>query len=292
MAAPLADMAAWISLADKQLAAATKEGCDILLAPEHISEMWMQWSPEDLAETAETAWIAEQAALALPVLQESVNKSGVALVAGSTAWRHEESGEFRNRSWMLFPDRAPVFHDKLVMTPTEKEPGGWIFEPGSTFNIFEWRGHRLALVICLDIEMPALAHLAAAQDIDLLLVPSMTTRRSGYHRVFSCARARAIELMTAVAVVGCVGAGLKNGKPRAGNNGGASVFIPSEEILGHTGIFAEIPVHALAPNAGKTLYARDIPVGTIRALRHGKAGIRPEAWPGPWNAGHIKVTAE
>lgn len=290
MATPLADMAAWLALVEKQLAAAAQEDGDILLLPEHISEMWMQWAP---ADAPEMAWVADQAAFALPHLQQAVKKTGVVLAAGSTAWRHEKTGKFRNRSWMLFPDREAVFHDKLVMTPSEQKTDGWAFEAGDAFNIFEWRGNRLALLICLDVEMPALAHLAAVCDIDLLLVPSMTARRSGYHRVFSCARARAVELMTAVAVVGCVGAGSKDGQAREGNNGGASVFVPSEEVFGDTGIFGEIDVHAIATNTGQVLYARDIPIGQIRRLRHGRIKnglLKPEAWPGPWDATHIKVT--
>src|SRR3546814_7527676 len=53
--------------------------------------------------------------------------------------------------------------------------------------------------------MPALALRLAPLDPDLILVPSMTAKLSGYSRVFSCAKARAIELLCAVAATGVIG---------------------------------------------------------------------------------------
>src|SRR5690606_35409626 len=200
LAHPLTSLEAFAALVEAQLKTAADAKADILLAPEHISEYWMPFAPENLPLTEENGWVAEQAAKVIPLLQDAVKKTGVTLVAGSSSYRHETTGKCRNRSWMLFPDREPVFHDKLVMTPAEKDPAGWHFEPGNTVHIFEWRGLRLCLIICLDVEMPHLAHTLSTEDIDLLIVPSMTSKLSGYHRVFTCARARAVELMTAVAV--------------------------------------------------------------------------------------------
>lgn len=286
---PVASLADFVALVTTQLEKAKAEKADILLAPEHISEYWMPFAPADLPLTEENAWVAAQAAEAVPMLQEAVIKTGVALVAGSSSYKHETSGKFRNRTWMLFPDREPVFHDKLVMTPSEKDPAGWSFEPGNIVNVFDWRGMRLSLIICLDVEMPAVGHKMVSEDIDLLLVPSMTTKVAGYHRVFSCARARAVELMTAVAVVGCVG-GAKDpdGTMRETYNGGAAVYIPSEEVFGHTGIFTDLAVHSTADGAGEMLISRDIPVGLIRGVRQGK----PEAWPGPFDADHIEIARD
>jgi len=284
---PVVSLEDFVQLVTRQLETAKEAKADLLLAPEHISEYWMPFAPEDLPLMAENDWVADQAERALPLLQAAVSQTGVALVAGSTAFRHETTGKCRNRSWMLFPDREPVFHDKLVMTPAEKDPAGWHFEPGNTVNIFDWRGLRLCLIICLDVEMPHLAHTLSTEDIDLLLVPSMTTKAAGYHRVFSCARARAVEMMTAVAVVGCVGGAQgPDGTIRETYHGGAAVYIPSEEVFGHTGIFSDLPVHASAADAGEMLISRDIPLGAIRAVRQGK----PEAWPGPFSADHITLT--
>lgn len=284
--------AAFAALVESQLERARADGADILLAPEHISEYWMSFAPKDLPLTQETEWVADRAAEILPLLQAAVTKTGVALVAGSFSFRDAQSGKCRNRSYMLFPDREAVYHDKCVLTPSEKDCNGWFFETGSRLNVFDWRGLRLSLVICLDVEMPHLAHLIAQEDIDLLLVPSMTSQPAGYYRVFSCARARAVELFAAVAVVGCTGGATgADGKPRETYNGGAAVYIPSEVAFGHTGIFSDLPVHAAAPDAGQWLLSKNIPLGHIRDIRRGKAG-KPEAWPGAWDASHITVTRD
>lgn len=284
---PVSSLEDWANLVKKQLEKAAAEKADILLAPEHMAEQWMHFAPEGLALTAETDWIADGMKQIMPAIQQAVKDTGVALVIGSTSYHHEKTGNCRNRAWMLFPDREPLFHDKLVLTPSEQDPEGWTFEKGDHVPVFTWRGFKMALIICLDVEMPALGHILAQQDLDLLLVPSMTMKVAGYHRVFSCARARAVELMTAVAVVGCIGGAKKYGKGRETYNGGAAVYIPSEEVFGHTGVFTDMPVHNSADGAGDMLVSRDIPLKKIRDVRHGK----PEAWPGPFDASHVKMIA-
>ena len=95
-----------------------------------------------------------------------------------------------------------------------------------------------------------------------------------------------LSCLTAVAVVGNVGGATKGGKPRGESfNSGAAVYMPSEEVFGHTGIFSDLPMSPTGPGAGATLISRDIPLADIRAVRHD----RPEAWPGPWDAGHVKI---
>jgi predicted amidohydrolase len=215
----------------------------------------------------------------LPRLQRAATKAGIALQAGTMPWRAGKKN-IVNRAWMLFPDRRAVHHDKLALIPSERDRNGWMVTPGETVRVFTWRGARVLILTCLDIEMPALAHKLVAADADLVLVPSFTEKRAGYHRVFGCARMRAVELMTAVAVVGCTG-----GVPRTHCTGGASVFIPCEEVFGHTGAFAEIPAFDSCAGAGRVLYVQDVPVGAIRAVRHGK----PEVWPGAWSADRVKV---
>ncbi len=269
----------------EQLENAAKSGVDMLLLPEYSSEHWMHFAPAGLPLTSEIGWMAGQAAIVIPDLQEAVRKTGVALIAGSMPWPDGKGGYF-NRAWGLFPDREAVFQDKLVLTPFEKDPNDWTLEKGLKVGIFEWRGFRMAILICLDIEMPDLSHRLATRDIDLILVPSMTEKPSGYHRVFGCAKARAIELMAAVAVVGLIGGSSKDGEPRPGCSSGASVFIPCEEVFGYNGIHSEIPLANKADGLGPMLMSRDIPLAQIRAIRHGN----PEVWPGPWSAKDIEIS--
>ncbi len=112
----------------------------------------------------------------------------------------------------------------------------------------------------------------------------MTEKLSGYSRVFSCAKARAVELMSTVCAVGCLGKAAAS-KPRLSNTSGAAVYLPCEEALGHTGVFADLPASDRTEGPGPMLVARDIPVGQVRELRCGKA----EVWPGAWRADHVRV---
>jgi predicted amidohydrolase len=114
-------------------------------------------------------------------------------------------GGFLNRAHLFLPDGREIIQDKLCLTPAERDPAAWFLETGTEVTVVEWEGLRFATLICLDIELPALAARLAPLDLDLILVPSMTSKLSGFHRVFGCARARAIELMTTVCAVGAIG---------------------------------------------------------------------------------------
>jgi predicted amidohydrolase len=293
LAVPLGGLGDWTAGVDRQMAAAKAQGADLLVMPEYAAEQWLSFAPADLAPEAEIAWMAQQAAAALAGLKPLVRKHDVALLAGTMpvagARPVANTPPHVNRAWLLLPDGRAVAQDKLCLTPGEQNPAGWNLAAGDRIEIVHWRGLRLAILICLDIEMPALASLLAPCHVDLVLVPSMTEKLSGYSRVFSCAKARAVELMTAVAAVGCIGKAAAS-KPRLSNTSAAAVYLPCEEVLGHTGILAEIAPTDRAEGPGPLLIARDLPIATLRALRHGKA----EVWPGAWRADHVRVveTAE
>ena len=109
----------------------------------------------------------------------------------------------------------------MALTPNERNAEGWLLRPGDTVTVMNWNGWRVATLVCLDIELPALAAKLAPLDLDLILVPSMTERLSGSSRVFGCAKARAVELMCAVAATGAVGMPSR-GEPDRGNTGRAA----------------------------------------------------------------------
>lgn len=287
---PVGSCAEWINLVQETLSEAKAEGMDMLLMPEYACESWIKFAPPELQFTDELAWMANQAVSnkVIEHLQKAVDETGVALAAGTMPWPVEGMNAFTNRAWILFPQSPAVSYDKLVRTPFEKNPAGWVLHTGDTVRIFDWKGVRIAIVICLDIEMPSLAAKIADKDIDLLLVPAMTEKLSSYHRVFDCAKARAIELMTCVGVAACTGYAWHGDVMRLPNVGSAALYLPCELKLGSTGVHATLPVMDKATGKGPVLYSRDIPVGIVRELRRQGA----EAWPGPWDAGHIKVTAE
>ena len=279
---PLASLDEWVDVAAAKIAEAEAGGADLLLLPEWISSHWLTFAPADLARGHEVAWMAAQTEAALAGLARALSGRKLALAAGTMPVA--EAGGFVNRGQLLLPDGARGYQDKLCLTPFEKRVGGWRVNPGQALTVFEWRGLRLSMPVCLDIEQPDLAARMQKLDLDLVLVPSMTDLESGYRRVFGCAKARAIELLCPVAAVGVIGSQVLHGEPDPATSG-AAVYLPCEPSLGANGVHAEIPMLAESDGDGPLLIARDVPVGACRALRRNGA----EAWPGPWDAGHVRL---
>ncbi|WP_119460495.1 nitrilase-related carbon-nitrogen hydrolase [Rhodospirillaceae bacterium SYSU D60014] len=288
LAAPLNGIDAWAAQVDAQMAEAKAAGAKLLVMPEYASEQWLSFAPAGLTIDREIAWMAEQGEAALAAVAPLVRKHDMALLAGSMPVADgggNGTAKPRNRAWLILPDGRMIGHDKLVLTPGEKDPKGWDLGTGDRVTVVEWAGLRLAMLICLDIEMPALASRLAPLDLDLILVPSMTAQRSGYHRVFDCAKARAVELQTVVCAVGAIGAPAVLQDRRETNCSGAAVFLPCEPVLDHSGVADRIGPWDAVEGPGPMLIARDLPVGLVRRLRQGDA----EVWPGAWSAEHIVI---
>ncbi|MDP2697289.1 nitrilase-related carbon-nitrogen hydrolase [Thalassospira sp.] len=284
---PVRDMGDWAAHIDRMMAQAGRDGAHIFVMPEYACEQWMAFKPDGLKPDQEMAWMADQGAVARTHAAALSKKHDMFFVAGSMPWHVDPDNPpaGQTNSAMIFtPEGDAIIQDKLCLTPGEQEPDNWYLTPGNRINIVAWRGLRIAVVICLDIEMPALSCLLAPHGIDIVLVPSMTVTPSGYNRVFGCARARAVELMCVVAACGTTGTASKTTQNPT-NYSGCSVFTPCEPQLGHRGIFAETVPEFDDGGDGDMLVARDIPVGIIRALRNGDA----EVWPGGWSAGHVTV---
>lgn len=286
---PLAGPGDWLANLETVAQEAKAEGSALLVAPEYVSEQWLTYAGPDIAPTEEAAAMASAGEALIPGIQQIAADVGIDILAGT--WPIADAdGRHRNAAYFFFADGSnPVIQRKLCPTPAERSPEAWHIASGSDLQLFDWQGLTAAMVTCLDIELPALsARLAAeAPDLDLILCASMTEKRSGYNRVFGCAKARAVELMTTVAVVGVIGA-TPLGTPRP-NTSGAAVYIPCEPELGFDGRFAEIgPFDGGDPQdpLGPRLHAKDIPVGAIRRLRQSQ----PEVWPGAWTDRGVTVS--
>lgn len=281
------DMARWAAAVEAQVAAAAARGADVLVLPEWIAKQWLAFAPGDLTGRDEVAWLADRAPEALELLRPIAARHGIALLPGSTAFHApDDSPPWRNRAHIFLPDGREIHHDKLCLVPSERDPEDWNLSTGSSVRVFDLNGARAAMLICLDIELPALSARLAAAGIDLLLVPSYTSRLSGYSRVFSCARARAVELLSAVCVVGCFGEFTTANGTGFQSTSGAAVYVPCEPDLGMTGILEELPPRDSGEGPGPMLVA-DVPVARIRALREETSG---EVWPGAWDASHVSIS--
>ncbi|WP_417452353.1 nitrilase-related carbon-nitrogen hydrolase [Kiloniella sp.] len=296
---PLKSLADWIEITSHRMEQAKEQGANLLLMPEYVSEQWMSFAPAGIAPDEEIPWMATQAADAIDQLKGLAKTHEMGLLAGtfpvaidtkdeaSDSPVNDNSG-FYNRAHLFLPDGRYITQDKLCLTPSEQDPQAWCLTPGSKVKVFNWQGLRIAILICLDVEMPALSSLIADHDIDLILVPSMTSKLAGYNRVFGCAKARAIELQAAIAAVGPIGATRFLGKKRQNQTSAAAVYIPCEESLGHIGVATEISPTDTTVGQGPLIVAKDVPFAEIRRLRNGKA----EVWPGAWDADHIFVEEE
>ncbi|MDW8369819.1 MAG: nitrilase-related carbon-nitrogen hydrolase [Geminicoccaceae bacterium] len=263
---------AFLAVAERMLDRARAAGAELALFPEHLGELWLQWAPAGLPETEEIPWIAEEARAIVPALMALARARGLALLAGTFPARAGTG--YRNRAWLGLPDGSIHLQDKLTLTPDERDPAAWMLEPGDTLELVCWRGLRIAVLICLDVEQPGLAARLAADPPDLVLVPTDTGRLSGYHRVTACARARAVELYAAVAVAG--GVGTVPVPPERPNVSGAGLYLPCEMAFGATGVWAETGPLPSTRGDGPLLIARDVPLGELRRRRVDGA----EVWPG------------
>jgi predicted amidohydrolase len=274
----------WLGQVETRAREAVSAGARLLLMPEYASEAWLGFKPAGLPPTGEIAWLAGVAEAALPGLQGIAERCGIALLPGTMPWA--VAGAFRNRAWLIRPDGRLLAQDKLCLTPFERDPESWTLAPGDRLRLFALDGWRCAVLVCLDVEMPALACLLAPLHLDLVLVPSMTDATSGHARVFGCARARAVELMCAVACSGVVGSAPGSTQnPR--NVSGNAVYLPCEPTLGSTGVLLATPVtdgcHGEEP-----FDVVDLPLGVIRAIR-AEGG---EVWPGAWSAAGVQIELE
>ena len=289
LAVPLARPQDWLDRLERVVVEAKAEGSALVIAPEYVSEQWLTYHGHDAALTDEPARMAESGAALVPGIQALADKHGIDIMAGSWPVPRPD-GRYSNGAHLFRAGGdAPLIQRKLCMTPSEKDPASWGIVPHEEMQVFEWNGLKCAIVICLDIELPALSMKFAqtAPDLDIIFCPSMTEKLSGYSRVFGCAKARAVELMTTVAVCGVIGSTpLGDGRP---NVSGAAVYLPCEAELGFDGRFAEIGPFNEAPvgdDLGPRLHAKNIPIGVVRKLR----ASQPEVWPGAWTGEGVSVT--
>ncbi len=262
---------------------AADEGARLLMLPEYFIECCLAFKPQSLPPEKEMPFLAGAGADLITLLRPIPEKYGVSLLVGTMPVR--TSAGLTNTAFLLTSDGRQIRQDKLCLTPFEQNSDIWHLTPGSELKTFELDGLKMAILICLDVEMPALSSLLAKQDLDLLLVPSMTEKPSGYHRVFGCAKARAVEMMCAVGVCGLVGRS-EGTTQNDTNYSGAALYLPCEEEFGYTGIGAEIP-----PTGGEAgeepFLLASVPVDQLRELKSGKA----EVWPGTWTADHVAFLA-
>jgi predicted amidohydrolase len=217
----------------ERVCCAWDSGADLVLLPEFT---WMGLEPlivgngkEPLKTLAKVFWNQ-----LFPEIQQQLSRAQKAVVLG-TVPALTESGAIRNRAPIL-SNGTFFYQEKLHLTPWEDS-----FEPGDSLKIWTFGNFRIAVIICLDIEIPELSARLRNAKVDLVLCPSATETILGVERVNRCASARAVEL-------GCyVGVSHLTGTADSAlidcSLGCAALYSPSQSAFGDTIRCAETPIY-------------------------------------------------
>ncbi len=285
---PAADLSSWLARLERRLAEAVTKDVQLLVMPEYACAQWLHFAPAGLPPAARLGWLAGISALALPEIAALSRRHLVSLVPGTFPHHSGERGGERcyaNRAWLLTSGGA-FYQDKLALTPLEERSVFGVTRAGDAVQIITWMGLRVAIIVGLDVEYTRLWSKLGRLNLDLILVPAKTDLMSGYHRVLGCARARAIELQTAVCVVGAVGQPFGNPWTDPGV-GGAAAYLPCDVSTRRDGLGAIMPAHEAASGLDPVLWILDLPVGACRRMREGHADA--EVCPASWKADHLII---
>lgn len=160
-------------------------------------------------------------------------RHGTAILAGTTIVTN--GNRLENAAHLFHADGRVDVQAKLHLTPTERD---WGLTPGERLTLVEVGGRKAAILVCYDIEFPELARMARAQGAEILLCPSSTEDRHGFHRVRYSAHARAIEDQVYVVVAMTVG-GMPHVEGLRMTVGQAALISPCDYPFPPGGVLAE-----------------------------------------------------
>ncbi|MDX2000064.1 MAG: carbon-nitrogen hydrolase family protein [Thermoanaerobaculia bacterium] len=258
-------------------------GADLLVFPEYAAiEQAACFGPDvynDLRVTLEK--VAELAGSRVAFHAELAKKHNVHILVGSGPVKRND-GRFVNAAQLVTPKGAVGEQEKIIMTPFEHD---WGVTAGSPLRVFETSLGRIAVLICYDSEFPLLARALVEAGTDAILVPSCTERVSGYHRVRTGARARALENTVVTVQSPTVGDALWS--PAVDHNvGAAGIFVPPEHGVSDDGSLAEGTL-----NAAQWVYAEADLVALHRLRTSGEMRNFGD-WPAQPGAAPLKDKVE
>ena len=135
----------------------------------------------------------------LQAVMGAVRERGVSVVVGIA---ENYLGTFYNTSVLVTPEGVALEYRKTHLWPTERGD----FCPGDRFTTVLWRGVRVGLLICYDIELPETARALAQLGAELIIVTNGNMDPYGpVHRTSIMARAQ--ENQVFALMVNRVGAG-------------------------------------------------------------------------------------
>lgn len=134
-----------------------KNSSDIIIFPETcFSGFPTDANAADFAQTLDDEIVK--------TLEKEAKANGIAVLAGIC---EVKEGAYYNSAIFIDPERGHIAtYRKTHMWLTDRG----LFTPGDRFISFEWRGVRIGLLICFDIEFPESGRANALLEVDLLLV--------------------------------------------------------------------------------------------------------------------------
>jgi len=135
----------------------------------------------------------------LQTLLRAVRQRDVAVVLG---FAEVHQGRFYNTSVLVTPEGIALQYRKTHLWPSERSD----FSPGDRFTPVLWRGVRVGLLICYDIELPETSRALAQLGAEVVIVTNGNMDPYGLvHRTAIMARAQENQLFAVM--VNRVGAG-------------------------------------------------------------------------------------
>ena len=193
------------------------EGADLVLLPEYCwmgLEPLVEGGPQGVAEWFWGKWWPEhKSRLMIP---------SKAAVLGTVPFSPGD-GMMLNRA-PIVSDGWELHQDKMALTPWEDQ-----FTGGRELKLWEFSGLKVAVLVCLDIEVPEWAVMLRESKVDLILVPSATETMMGVERINRCASARAVELGCAVVVAHLIGT--SRSSLIDDNLGCTAMYLPSQSAF-------------------------------------------------------------
>ncbi len=253
-----ATLDAWRDKIARWVADGAATGAEVLVFPEYAAIEQAAALGEKVYGNLDATLqaVADLEADRVSLHQELAAKHRVHILVGSGPARKGE-GRYVNAAQLVTPKGSVGVQEKLIMTPFERD---WGISPGGPTRVFDTALGRIGVAICYDSEFPLLVRAMAEAGAEMILVPSCTERVSGFHRVRTGARARALENQIAAVMSPTVGDALWS--PAVDRNrGAAGIYVPSEQTVSDTGILAQGDMNTAQ------WVAADIDLARLRHLR-------------------------
>ncbi|WP_339413726.1 carbon-nitrogen hydrolase family protein [Pseudomonas sp. EA_35y_Pfl2_R5] len=160
-----------------QAIASCADDADLLVFPE--TQLTGFVNAEQLAAVAEPL-----NGPSLQAVQRAARERNVAVVLGLA---ENDAGTFYNTSVLVTPEGIALSYRKTHLWPDERG----LFVPGDRFTTVLWRGVRVGLLICYDIELPETARALGQLGAELILITNGNMDPYGpVHRTAIMARAQ------------------------------------------------------------------------------------------------------